>query len=55
MSELEKPAIPAPPKEMIDIIVMQLRSALAGTPAPDYVLQSGMAFIESLERWSREG
>lgn len=49
------PTTPPPPKEMIDIICMQLRGALTGTPCPDSVLQAGMKFIEALEKWAQEG
>lgn len=47
--------IPAPPLDMVNLLVMQLEAALTNVPVPSYVKDTGLAFIESLRRWSVEG
>jgi hypothetical protein len=44
-----------PNKMMLDIMIMQLRSAMDIPGLPEYVKGSGDKFISDLEKWSKEG
>jgi len=48
-----KVAIPAPPKEMLDIIIMQLEGAMSATAAPDYVTEACKGFVDALKKWGK--
>lgn len=54
MSE-QSPAIPAPPKAMLDMIIFQMENAISTTPAPEYVKEATQNFIAALKRWGAEG
>jgi hypothetical protein len=45
-------AIAAPPKEMLEMMIMQLETAIESFPAPQFVVKAGKEFIESLKAWS---
>jgi hypothetical protein len=44
---------PPPPKEMLDMIIMQLEGAMESTQAPGYVKEACGEFVESLRKWGR--
>jgi hypothetical protein len=53
--KVQTEVIPAPPLEMVNMIVTDLEITLTSMPVPSYVKDSGMAFIEALRNWAAEG
>ena len=50
---------PGPPKELIEMMIMQLETAFntafTVTPAPEYVKEASKGLLDSLKRWAEEG
>jgi hypothetical protein len=46
-----KEVFPAPPKDMLDMIIFQMQTAIDTTPAPKYVKKATSDFIDALKRW----
>lgn len=47
--------MPAPPPEMVDMMVLQLESIITSVKAPEYVEVAAKEFIAAMKKWAAEG